>query len=508
MLKAGINVTVLPQTHQDAVEATYRLGYKYLWIDSLCILQDSAEDWQAESAVMGEIYQNSVCTIAATGSSDSSGGLFVSRNSMFFQSVAVVQHKNSPDKNVHVHPAGKIIVPLVNFRTFVMGTPDKPYNKDVLEFQKDVEDSMLAKRSWIVQERLLSPRILHFGARQLLWECRTCNRSEAWPKMISIPQTMKLDKDFISAVSTLRSADGAAFNKLGHQSFMHLGGLDQALFDAVIKFNQTWISIVKTYTTANLTYEKDKLIALSGVAKMLQNISGKKYLAGLWEPFLTSGLLWYVWEGRRDTRPPEYRAPSWSWASIDGVVDNFFPYCNPRKTKIQILNAELINVNPEPASTITMVMQHGRLTIKGKVGTANVSRPYINNGAEDNVFGESIIRNLSDARPYHLVEQGGRSSIGLFYPDTKQDVVENITFLVIVVDGPLTAKELLEVRTGRTLYNESPLIRGLALVPSGSVEDEYRRVGYIEFMHHVGGALWEPTKSVVKNCKKQIITII
>jgi Heterokaryon incompatibility protein (HET) len=75
-----IDLLSLPQTYQDAIQLTRRLGLRYLWIYSLCIIQDSHEDWVGQAAVMGEIYQGSHLNITSTKSGDPYGGLFAQRN--------------------------------------------------------------------------------------------------------------------------------------------------------------------------------------------------------------------------------------------------------------------------------------------------------------------------------------------------------------------------------------------------------------------------------------------
>jgi Heterokaryon incompatibility protein (HET) len=76
----SISVDELPKTFRDAVSITRRLGFRYLWIDSLCIIQDLEKDWKCESAKMGSIYRNSTCCIAAVAARDSEGGCFSLRN--------------------------------------------------------------------------------------------------------------------------------------------------------------------------------------------------------------------------------------------------------------------------------------------------------------------------------------------------------------------------------------------------------------------------------------------
>jgi hypothetical protein len=75
-----INVDRLPKTVSDAITVTKGLGYQYLWVDSLCIIQNSKADWEAESVKMGQIYRNSVCTICASSADTADVGFLTPRN--------------------------------------------------------------------------------------------------------------------------------------------------------------------------------------------------------------------------------------------------------------------------------------------------------------------------------------------------------------------------------------------------------------------------------------------
>ena len=76
----GLPMSELSETFKDAMFITSRLGVRYLWIDSLCIIQDSVRDWQQESALMGSVYSNAICNIAATGAPNGLAGCFTERN--------------------------------------------------------------------------------------------------------------------------------------------------------------------------------------------------------------------------------------------------------------------------------------------------------------------------------------------------------------------------------------------------------------------------------------------
>jgi len=162
----GIEFARLSRNMQDAITTTIRLGFSYIWIDSLCIIQkdDSGQepgdlaklwkdDWASEARKMGDVYSGAACTIASTGSPTSAGGCFHSRDVASLQPCKI--GVSSPDA---LSP------------TWIYARHD-----DIFEFARNVDLAPLNTRGWVMQERLLSRRILHFGANMLYWEC--CRRS-------------------------------------------------------------------------------------------------------------------------------------------------------------------------------------------------------------------------------------------------------------------------------------------------------------------------------------------
>jgi hypothetical protein len=146
---AGIDIIELPKTFQDAIAITRRLSVRYLWIDSLCIIQDSTEDWNNESSSMGDIYMNCFCNIAATGAFDGRTGCFVDRNPLLAQTCRI---------STELLPQSQLQPGLYDFIRQSL-------------FDDGVLDAPLNCRAWVVQERVLSPRIIHFGKSQIFWEC-------------------------------------------------------------------------------------------------------------------------------------------------------------------------------------------------------------------------------------------------------------------------------------------------------------------------------------------------
>jgi hypothetical protein len=150
----SMNFDDLPKTFRDAVVVTRKLGIRYLWIDSLCIIQDDESDWESESRHMENIFANAYCTIAATSAENSWDG-FLSR--IWISNAAKIEDKSAdPPVSIYVSEFGE-------------------FGGD---FGIDVIRGVLNQRAWVLQERALSPRIIHFTGIQTYWECGSVVRSE------------------------------------------------------------------------------------------------------------------------------------------------------------------------------------------------------------------------------------------------------------------------------------------------------------------------------------------
>ena len=156
-LLESINFGDLPKTFQDAVDVTRKLGIRYLWIDSLCIIQDNEKDWENESRRMENVFANAFCTIAATSAKDSWDGFLVSQSVK--QSVKLVDRSVDPPLSVYACEVGG-------------------------SFNTDIGSGGLNQRAWVLQERALSPRTIHFTAAQTYWECGSVIRCDNLLQMV------------------------------------------------------------------------------------------------------------------------------------------------------------------------------------------------------------------------------------------------------------------------------------------------------------------------------------
>lgn len=297
----GIPWDILPKTIQDAITIVRYIGVGFLWVDALCIIQPDGDDnldWVKESARMGDIYRNSLCTITATGAKNSDEGCFLQRH-----------WKQYPAQDCKLQTSSsalrKLIPPLAL--------------KAALPTYNSILGSPAYKRGWIFQEQTLSPRLLHWTKEGVMWQCRVQCESQWYP------------------YSRRRQMPG-------YNSMRPISLMSDALFAAInSKFDGTldsWFRIVGEFSSKKLTHVSDTLVALSGIAKEFRRHSNDEYLAGLWRSQILDCLTWSrratsllssdgtlasipaAGNGENDAL---YVAPSWSWASKPSISVGWLP---------------------------------------------------------------------------------------------------------------------------------------------------------------------------------------
>ncbi|KIW05752.1 uncharacterized protein PV09_03608 [Verruconis gallopava] len=328
---AGIELRELPKTFRDAVLVASRLeGVEYLWIDSLCIKQRptdgtsdnkaSERDWLEQSREMDRIYRYAYLNISATIAIDSDQGLFYQRNpeelwedEVSLNVTDLITSKEiqwSATESIFSFPRGKTnSADDCILRCVII---------DVTFWACLIEDAPVNRRAWVLQERLMAPRVLHFCRNQIAWECSTFQDAEAYPKSLP-PLTLRHGDIFEDIrIKCLVPETGLKLRELRLNGFndpdKHIENLGAY---------ELWKRVVEMYSKTLLTISDDKLLALAGLAKHFQQWTNCEYVAGMWRTFLESQLLWHVNEVFRDgnfevsaKRVPR-RAPSFSWASID-----------------------------------------------------------------------------------------------------------------------------------------------------------------------------------------------
>ncbi|KAI0873249.1 heterokaryon incompatibility protein-domain-containing protein [Hypoxylon argillaceum] len=249
----SIDTAQLPGNFSDAIDVTRRLGIQYLWIDSLCIIQDDPKDWAREAATMAQVYSNAEITVIASRSSCCTDGFLSLRTTE-----KVVEREELTAKR------GKQTLYLSN-RRYGWGHPTHFIKQDPL-----------SNRAWTLQERWLSRRTIMFSQDQIVWECKEMTASEHDPHRYVPRLTAELN----------------------------------------------WKDLVESYTSRAITYEKDTLPAIAGIARTVGEHTGDTYCVGVWVENLSS-LLWHPSSGGPITSRGlrmEYIAPTFSWAALAGPV--------------------------------------------------------------------------------------------------------------------------------------------------------------------------------------------
>lgn len=312
----------LPLTFVHAVEVAQKLGITYLWIDCLCIVQDSQEDRTRELSLWSKIYLNAYCTISAPLPDSPTGGIFRSYK------------RENASKEFMCQSSD--------------GTPTKVL---VFKTQKTwhnlAHTSSVATSGWGLLGKELSPRILHFTESQVLWDCRTCKATESRPTEDMPKEWPPTRKRFIDSI-----------HDLGVNPY------------------DLWYETVAEYTSRDHRKCEDLLLALGILARIFSEHTMTEYVAGLWMDDLVRSLGWttrYTVDGHK--RHKTYVAPTWSFASVSGPT--FF---QPIKAKFEDVFSDSSCPLGNGPSTITHVtIRNAGLDPFGQIdmGELQISAPIL-----------------------------------------------------------------------------------------------------------------------------------
>lgn len=285
----GISIDELPLTFADSVRVASELGFDYLWIDTLCIIQGDDLDWRRESSRMASVYAYSALTIAAAAAADSWSGL-LSR---------VGEKDVRPSCTIELSGGSEPYSPaLISISAPLKATPMSGAPETFL---------LLYTRGWAMQERLLSKCTLGFGKHGIAYfECDQvqCADSSQYPIY---------PKDYHLGAGCRYKLNNP---ELGQPT-------DEPTYSLA---RENWYAIVDEYSSCSLTEGRDRLPAISGVARYLSQYMKGPYVAGLWEDDLAFGLTWTHYPDsrqsgpQRTSRPPRFPPPSWSWAALEKSV--------------------------------------------------------------------------------------------------------------------------------------------------------------------------------------------
>lgn len=346
----NINFDTLPRTLQDAVVVTRDVGIQYLWIDSLCIVQDDNTDWQAESSKMAAYYTNAYLVIAAAQADDSTQGFLdaTEDHSHFTNHPSTeIGHIKNPDSSI-----------------------SRIYRRRLETFSWAVRhtapliESPLNTRAWALQENLLAKRIVHFTKGEMLWECVEGVKCECM-------ETENVNSITKQNAGVMRKTQLLWLRYANESPSLH----------------ELWLGLLHHYSTLDLSYESDLLPALSGLAKLWESRGAGKYLAGFWEDYILESITWETTGTRAHRRSKEYRAPSWSPFSLEDT-DRYghnrrkhvsFHHPGILKTSMRVhavvLDAGVITAGEDPTGKV----ESGFLQLRGLVSRVNLQDPSGNN---------------------------------------------------------------------------------------------------------------------------------
>jgi Heterokaryon incompatibility protein (HET) len=304
--------TELPRGYQDAITVCRSLGQRYLWIDTFCVVQDDREDWTREVSQIGKIYGNAMLTIFATGSGSHNYSMFYNNS---IQTITATY--KGKDYQFQVAPTVEHLC--------------------MSSEQQELKFPLL-QRGWVLQERLLSRRVLHFGQQELFWEC--CEEVKCQCSLVNHAaesksnlsamalQARKITHNLLLLSAETDSVSDVRSSALARR-FRNPYSADE-FQNGIIP--RKWRDLVSEYSGQRFSRESDRLAGISGLARQMQEYRRSKYLAGLWEDSLWMDLLWIG--GLPDAKRDERRtAPSWSWASLPGKVTwsaDGLLLCNPQ----------------------------------------------------------------------------------------------------------------------------------------------------------------------------------
>lgn len=431
----GTPISEFPHTLRDAILVARRLGYQYLWIDALCIIQDSHNDKNNEISKMRHIFQSAHLTIIAASAATSRTGFL---------------HKRAPPRT----PDLQLPYPCPDGSEGTMQLYER-LGDSVNPVQYDPSLDPASARAWTLEERLLSPRRLIYTSTHLRYLCETAELADGG-----------------SAAD--RSYQGHIYS--GPPQYYRSDRLPRALqlsTDATPPSSPTsdpnddawkaWHAILSDYTSRALTHPSDKLRALSGISSLYSLRTGDTYHAGLWNAHLVTDLLWQVnisppigKQAALSSRPASYRGPSWSWASVEGAILNRQV---GQADKIAANDFTVLKCEVVPVATVNPygAVSNATMVLKGRMRAV----------AWDNDIG--TIHELRPGRRRPVM-----SSVASAYPDAREDVAGNLVWCLEVLNRQGTFKGPQE---------------GLILVPAneGGREDGdgdqpqyWRRVGYFD----------------------------
>ena len=395
--KVSIPFSSLNQTFKDACKVTRAFELRYLWIDSLCIIQDSLRDWEQESSRMGFVYGNSFLNIAADAADDGDQGFLPAKEPIGLPYRIKVSGQAEFQGQLWLRP--------LSFKRFLSYSGN------------------LRRRGWVLQEYVLSPRSLRYGLYGVTWECR---------------QHSRYDDDVMHDENPMRRAarELKTFPCL-------LKGSDVKMPEVM----NIWHRMVQEYSKKGLTRETDRLPAISGLAASIHHATQERYLAGMWACDLPAALQW-IPEGAL-WRTAHYLAPSWSWASSHKDCIIIYPETSVA-FRVQILDVKVTPLGRDPFGRVS----GGYIRLEGLLQKASFKVDDPSPVTVDILFGPDQALVCSCPREYVDVEKSPQIwclLLGGALPETEESLQElklKSALVLEEVEGNQSVFRRLSIRTG------------------------------------------------------------
>ncbi|KAL7893951.1 heterokaryon incompatibility domain-containing protein [Trichoderma sp. SZMC 28014] len=474
-LKSCISYHTMPKAYQDTVRIARALGVKYIWIDALCIIQDDVSDWETESKMMAEIFQNALVTIIPLCTSTCDEG-FLERN----PSLRIKYMHHSIEGNI----SGSFFIRHIPFSyenaEFAIRSSPSFSNAPIkLELKK----SPWQARGWTFQEDMFATRKLYFGHMMMYWD--------SFQPLDVMKTEDKIIDDTLDRVKTAKLPRTQSSSGL-------LSGYN---YDA-------WYQSIADYSEKILTFEADRLPAVSSYAKL---IAGEDvYLAGLWKNDLHRGLLWKIQRKKRKTFgsmmgdlacSTKYIAPSWSWASRRAAL--LWDSSDTMKLECAVLEAE---IGVQGSETYGRV-RSGHLLLRGKISSIPggklqklpLKSPYYSLQNEWLASeGERYVAQC--ALDWRQTDESGKQ-----HSEISGECIEKIIMLLTssgYTDKPSAFSKTPQERQDNNEAQPLEVLHGLLLYPTGEV-DEYRRVGLFHSLTNENGG-----RGYFEKCKECTLRVI
>ena len=437
--KLGISTRRMNRTFTDAIDIARRLGFRYLWIDALCILQGSDDDWNRHTHIMNDISANST--------------LISEHKHLTFVKMPYLTREGTPGGNYYLRwPAEHIVSQAV--------------------------DGELSKRGWCLQERILSRRLLHMGSMEMEWECRTrfrrendfiwdSSRKDLWDGQgeedpgerdcqpwegSSMFKVLHLGEIFSTgALSVSELGEIIDSREPGRLKKKGWSSTDRETTGPVEEIYDAWYRMVQDYCRREITIESDRLPAIASIAQKFAAITHDAYVGGLWANDLASGLLWERGViatavdpsvnpsavGLVLKTPRVKRASSWSWLALDGpkcfasLTTSLWPW---RRNQARIFDFEFMEEKSDGKGSGRM--DNTILTFSGVVDTLEALTGWKIN--EDNIGKDDYAISLSSGP-----EHNGRIVLDAPENDPLEALKDTLYLLPVNITIPHT-KTILE----------------------------------------------------------------